>query len=126
MSYLEHEDNKEKCGCPSCDGIAEYNKKYATYLKRPKYRVVKVPTISLSAGPQESAAETERMLNHLYDNGYEMTAVTKEMVIFTSAPPIPPTNGDILAEYNRRKHHWKSVYDEFDGDDFGPILGGMQ
>lgn len=125
MSYLEHEADLDSCGCPSCDLMDEYYKKYAIYQKRKPYRVAEITVTG--NGPAEMA---ELTLNQLQERGYEMTAVIpadgdlNRMMVFRSVPPNPPSNTDVLNLYVKRK---AENTDDFDFEKkFGPIVGGKQ
>lgn len=123
MSHLEHEQNLKNCGCPSCDLMEAYMKKFEDYKTRKPYRVF------FSGNLDAAAIELE--LNNHQEQGYEMTAIITDRVILRSAPPIPPNSTDVISEFTRRQEKIKERNErnqnqddkEFSEDDFGPTLG---
>jgi hypothetical protein len=124
MSYLEHEEGKEGCGCSSCDLFDTYLEAVTAYKTRKPYR-----TFEIKEG---GAGEVETNLNELQAAGYELAHAINghrahnRIVIMRSMPPMPPTAQDVLSEINRRREGLKNAASDKDIDNFGPTMGSMQ
>jgi hypothetical protein len=125
MGHLEHEKDLKNCGCPSCDLMEAYMKKFEDYKTRKAYRV-------FFSGNHDAAA-IELELNKHQEQGYEMTAIITDRVIMRSMPPAAPTNTDVINEFTSRQEKLKErnqsqndeIKDLVEGekDDFGPTVG---
>lgn len=126
MSYLEHEQNLENCGCPSCSLMEKYVKKYDAYVARKPYRVIEAKA--------RTAPDMEQKLNVMEKRGYEMSAVVDTLIICRAVPPIPPSNTDVISEFAQRKEKVEKrktdlgknldiPEGDISEDDFGPTRG---
>jgi hypothetical protein len=126
MSYLEHEEGIDGCGCSSCDLFDAYRKAITEYKTRKPYISFKM----CDGGDFDLDAE----LNTLQSTGYELAYVIpghrahNRVVVMRSVPPLAPVAADVVTEMERRASESKApgIAAQKDVDDFGPTMGGLQ